>query len=88
MPLMRISSPATVDDQNDVEFEMAAPDGSQVTCRADRDYVIAIAPDDRRRDVSDIFNEMHDRIELEASEYYDLHGVDTDGVVRLTPIVA
>lgn len=88
MPLAPRSSRAVVDDQDDVQFEMSAPDGSAVVCRADRDYVIAIAPDDRHRSVEDIFAEMRDRIELEASEAYDLHGADGNGEVRLAPLIA
>ncbi|MCW5718130.1 MAG: hypothetical protein KIS68_09910 [Bauldia sp.] len=88
MPLTRTSSPAVVDGQDDVVFQMTAPDGTAVTCRADRDYVIAIAPDDRRRGVGEIFDEMRGRIELEASEQFDLHGVDRNGEVRLVPIIA
>lgn len=88
MPLERTSAPATVDGQDDVLFEMAAPDGTVIVCRADRDYVIAIAPDDRPRPVADIFEEMRARIELEASESYDLHGADRNGEVRLVPIIA
>lgn len=30
---------------------------------------------------------MRDRIELTASEEYDLHGVDESGVVRLVPLI-
>lgn len=88
MPLKRTSSPANVDGQDDVEFQMTAPDGSLITCRADRDYVIAIAPDDRPRPIADIFEEMRARIELEASEYFDLHGADRNGEIRLAPIIA
>lgn len=88
MPLKTTSSRVVIDEEDDVAFEMAAPDGSAVTCRADRDYVIAIAPDDRPRSVADIFAEMRGRIELEASEAYDLHGADGNGEVRLAPLIA
>jgi hypothetical protein len=85
MPLIRLPSPAIVHLNGDIEFKMVAPDGVQVHCIADRDFVIAIAPDDRSRTTSDIFEEMHARIELEASDQYDLHG-DQEGIVRLAPI--
>ncbi|MCC6737033.1 MAG: hypothetical protein IT534_13020 [Bauldia sp.] len=88
MPLKPISGQRVVDEHDDIAFEMAAPDGSTVRCRADRDYVIAIAPDDRQRSVGDIFDEMRGRIELEASEAYDLHGTDRHGEVQLAPIIA
>jgi hypothetical protein len=87
MPLKRLPDPAIAHGNGDIEFQMATPEGVQVRCLADRDYVIAIAPDDRPRETAEIFEEMQGRIELEASDQYDLHGSDERGIVRLVPIV-
>ena len=87
MPLTRSSRPVVAEPNGDVSFTMATPDGVEIRCEADRDYLVAVAPNDDTKPTPRIFEEMRDLIELTASEQYDLHGADGRGVVRLAPIV-
>ena len=88
MPLTRSARPYVADTNGDVRFAMIAPDGAEVRCEADRDYLVAVAPNDDVKPTAQIFEEMRGTIELTASEQYDLHGLDGRGVVRLAPIIA
>ena len=87
MPLTRSSRPFVAEPNGDVSFTMTTPEGVEVRCEADRDYLVAVAPNDDAKPTPRIFEEMRDLIELTASEQYDLHGADGRGVVRLAPIV-
>ncbi len=88
MPLKHADLPHKAEANGDVSFAMTTPAGASIRCEADRDYLIAVAPNDDVKPTIQIFEEMRSVVELTASEQYDIHGVDSRGVVRLVPIIA